>query len=259
MKWSPLLHSLILLLPTWWILPAAAENLEHTQQLLATKACANCDLSDAGLVFANLSKANLQGADLSNANLSRANLSQADLTGANLSGATLYGANLTGAKLNSTNFSGADLRGAYLTNTEVSSINLTNANLQGVIGLPSQVGNAKDFFTWALAASDAGQYGRAIENYTQAINIDPNLGAAYLGRSMAQYKIGNQQGALADSKKASELFLAQGDETGQQAASGFVALLETPQKEDKLSGGVGNVVSGLFSLGLSVLKLFVAF
>jgi uncharacterized protein YjbI with pentapeptide repeats len=260
MKHHPLSYPVLLLLaPLWMTAPAAAENIEHVQQLLATKACTNCDLSNTGLVFANLSKANLQGADLSNANLSRANLSQADLSGANLTGAILYGANLTGAKLNSTNLSGADLRGAYLSNTEVADINLSNANLQGVVGLPSQVGNAKDFFNWALTASEKGQYGRAIENYTQAISIDSNLGAAYLGRGLAQFRSGNQKAALADSKQASQIFLAQGDETGHQAASSFITLMETPSKEDKVSGGVGNIAGSVFSLGLSVLKMFVAF
>ena len=57
------------------IAPAPAENIQHTQQLLATRQCPNCDLSGAGLVLANLTGANLKGADLSRANLSRANLS----------------------------------------------------------------------------------------------------------------------------------------------------------------------------------------
>ena len=40
--------------------PATAENIQHTQQLLATKQCPNCDLSSAGLVLANLTGANLK-------------------------------------------------------------------------------------------------------------------------------------------------------------------------------------------------------
>jgi uncharacterized protein YjbI with pentapeptide repeats len=197
----------------------------------------------------------MQGADLSNANLSRANLSQADLSGANLTGAILYGANLTGAKLDSVNLSGADLRGAYLTQTSVEGIKLDQANLQGVIGLPPQVGNAKEFFNWALAASETNQHGKAIENYTQAIVLDPNLAAAHLGRGISQYKAGNKKLAIADSKRASDLYLAQGDDTGLQAANNFLTLLETPEKDNNPKGGVGNVVNSIFSLGLSMLRL----
>ncbi|HBB5570575.1 TPA: pentapeptide repeat-containing protein [Listeria monocytogenes] len=58
---------------------------------------------------ANLSYADLRRADLNGANLRGANLSYADLNGADLRGANLRGANLSYADLN-----GADLRGANL-------------------------------------------------------------------------------------------------------------------------------------------------
>ncbi len=255
MKWTTLLPAIVVAWPLFLSTPARAENLDQVQQVLSTRSCPQCDLSNAGFVFANLSKANLQGADLSNANLSRANLSQADLSGANLTGASLYGANLTGAKLNSAILVGADLRNAYLMNAQVTGINLAQANLQGIVGLPTQVGHADDFFSWAIAASDAKQYGRAIENYTQAIAINPQLGAAYLGRGMALYRIGNRGSALQDSKQAAQLFEATGDDEGLKAATAFSALIEKPEKDELAGNRVGNVVSSVFSLGLSALKL----
>ncbi|WP_052128495.1 pentapeptide repeat-containing protein [Neosynechococcus sphagnicola] len=176
------LATCVLLAPVWANTPAIAENLEDTRQLLATKNCPSCDLSNVGLVFASLAKANLMGADLSNANLSRANLSGADLRNANLVGANLVGANLGGANLSGANLTGADLRSSFMSNAQVQGTILSNANLQGVVGLPSQAGNAEDFFSWALAASDSRNYGRAIENYGQALRLDPKLAPAYLGR-----------------------------------------------------------------------------
>ena len=80
----------------------------------AYKGCPGCDLSMAGLVFADLNGANLYGADLRSA----------DLNGADLSGANLWNANLTGADLRGADLSGADLRGA----------NLDGANLNRAIG-----------------------------------------------------------------------------------------------------------------------------
>ena len=62
-------------------------------------ACERCDLTEAYLHGANLSKA-----DLSDANLSDANLSGADLGGAKLSRTNLSGANLFGANLRQPNF-----------------------------------------------------------------------------------------------------------------------------------------------------------
>lgn len=259
MKWTVLLPALILVAPLGACLPARAENIEHLQKLLSTHDCRQCDLSNGGFTFANFSKANLQGADFSNANLSRANLSFADLSGANLTGASLYGANLTGAKLNGTVLFGADLRNAYLTNAEVQNINLNQANLQGVIGLPKQAGHASDFFTWAIAASDTKQYGRAVENYTQALSLDPELAPAYLGRGIALFKMGDRDGALTDAKRASSIFKLKGDEEGLKAATAFSTMLETPEKDPFKPNKVGNAVTSIFSVGLSVLKLFVPF
>jgi uncharacterized protein YjbI with pentapeptide repeats len=259
MKWTVLLPSIVVVLPLSLSTPARAENLEHTQQLLQTRSCQQCDLSNAGLVFANLSKANLQGADLSNANLSRANLSQADLTGANLTGASLFGANLTGAKLNGTQFVGADLRNAYLGNAQVVGINLMNANMQGVVGLPTQVGHARDFFNWAIAASDAKLYGRAVENYSQAIAIDPEMGAAYLGRGMAMFQIGDRKGALVDAKQAAAVFEAKSDEEGLKAATAFAQLIETPEKDPLGGSKIGNAFMSILSGGLSLLRMFPLF
>ena len=60
------------------------------------------NLSQANLVFADLS-----GADLRDANLSQANLVYADLSGADLRDANLEWANLSGANLVGANLSGA--------------------------------------------------------------------------------------------------------------------------------------------------------
>jgi len=73
---------------------AAASDPAHVKQLIDTRSCANCDLSEANLAGFTLAKT-----DLSGANLRQANLYKATLTGANLTGADLTGANLSGAQL----------------------------------------------------------------------------------------------------------------------------------------------------------------
>jgi uncharacterized protein YjbI with pentapeptide repeats len=84
---------------------AIAANPDQIQQLMKTRECPGCDLTDATLMGAGLPGADLTGANLSNANLYGANLQGANLTGAVFNGANLKLANLAGA-------TGADLSGA---------------------------------------------------------------------------------------------------------------------------------------------------
>ena len=70
-----------------WGSPGMAYNEKQLQTLLATKACADCDLSNADVTGANLGSANLRRANLVNANLSGAKLKYANLRGAKLKNA----------------------------------------------------------------------------------------------------------------------------------------------------------------------------
>jgi len=76
---------------------ALAANAGQVQQLLSTKKCALCDLSDAQLGGKNLTGADVSGANLSNASLYGATLRNANLDGAVLNGADLRAADLKGA------------------------------------------------------------------------------------------------------------------------------------------------------------------
>ena len=78
--------------------PAWAEDPAAKKQLLDTRRCKGCDLSNADLHGAILELAQVQNAILDHANLYRANLKGADMTGARLGGTDLSGANLQYAK-----------------------------------------------------------------------------------------------------------------------------------------------------------------
>lgn len=65
------------------------EQQKHIKQLLATRECRGC----------NLTQVSLKGMDLQGVNLEGANLVGADLQGSKLGNANLKGANLTGANL----------------------------------------------------------------------------------------------------------------------------------------------------------------
>jgi uncharacterized protein YjbI with pentapeptide repeats len=236
-------------------LPAQAENFEHTQKLLSTKQCQNCDLTRAGLVFAQLSGANLSQANLMGANLSQANLMGANLAGANLVGASLNGANLSGAKLTGANLSSVDLRNAYLVGTDLTGTQLENALLQGAIGLTPTAGNASDFYRWGVEASTKKQYERAIENFNQTLARQPEFAPAQLGRGMARLQLGDQAGAIQDLDQASALFIRQGDTATAQSTQTLVTALKNPPKTPKQKDGNG-LGPAIFSVLGSLLKLF---
>lgn len=231
-------------------LRASAENAEHVRQLLSTRQCRGCDLSRAGLVFANLAGADLSGANLAGANLSQANLTGANLRGANLTQVSLSGANLNGAILTGANLGGADLRGAYLGNADLSGAQLENAALQGAIGLGPTVGRAEDFYRWALEEGDRRNYGRAIENFNQVLARKPDFAPAYLGRGIARSNLGDRAGAIADGEKAEALFTNLGDKNNQLIAQKFVEELKRPPDDVKGGNGIGIMLLNLAGVAL---------
>lgn len=106
------------------------EKLMNLEQLLDTKSCYGCDLSDV-----NLSGKNLKNADLEKANLSGANLEDADLKGANLKGAILVGANLKNANLKNADLYKANLTNADLTDANQNNVSFDDALVDQTIGL----------------------------------------------------------------------------------------------------------------------------
>jgi uncharacterized protein YjbI with pentapeptide repeats len=115
MLYSSSLFSAIALPLFLVIAQAAIAN--SVDQLLETRACPECELSNANLVEAKLNGANLSLAQMRAANLRKANLIGANLIGAYLKDASFQDANLrwanfTNADLENVDFRGADLRGA---------------------------------------------------------------------------------------------------------------------------------------------------
>ncbi len=233
------------------VAPIKAENLNHTNQLLATKQCSSCDLSNAGLIRANLTGADLRGADLTRANLSRADLSGADLSWANLSGTSLNGANLMGANLVGADLRGADLRGAQLSGANLIGANIDTRYIQGAVGIPDHAGTPEQFQSWAVAEGQKGNYRAAIGYYNQALTIDPEYGQAYLGRGVARFYLGDLDGALQDGQAASQLFEEQENTTAQQASQQFVEGVELAMipPEERLQARGGGVKQALMSVG----------
>jgi tetratricopeptide (TPR) repeat protein len=239
-------------------LPSQAESLSDLNQLLNSKKCSQCDLSNSGLVQANLIGVDLAQANLVGANLSQANLTGANLTGANLTGASLYGANLTGANLTGANLSGTDLRTAYVANANLTSVDLDSAHLEGIKGLSETAATAKQFHRWGVKEAERGNYNGAIANYRKAIKLDSELAPAYLGLAIIQYNFDHRAEAKANTAIAAKLFKKQQHELGYKTASDFQQKMDLIQQaEDKVTqqqGGMGGVGKFMGSVGSLLLQ-----
>jgi tetratricopeptide (TPR) repeat protein len=239
-------------------LPSQAESLSDLNQLLNTKKCSQCDLSNSGLVQANLIGVDLAQANLIGANLSQANLTGADLRGTNLTGASLYGANLTGANLTGANLSGTDLRNAYVANTNLTSVDLDSAHLEGIKGLSETAATAEQFHRWGVKEAESGNYNGAIAHYRKAIKLNPELAPAYLGLAIIQYNFDHRAEAKANTAIAAKLFKKQQHQLGYQTASDFQKKMDLIQQaEDNATekqGGMGNVGKFMGSVGSLLLQ-----
>lgn len=200
---------------------AQAEDLQQTQQLLTTRECQACDLSNASMVYGNLARVNLRNADLSYVNFSQVDLRGADLSNADLSGAVLFSANLQGANLQGANLQGADLRQAYLVGADLEGANLDNAFLQGAVGLTDAVMSLQMLYDMGLDEAERGNFEAASSYYTRILEIRPDTPAVFLARSLARYQVADVLGAIADANQAEQIFIDQGNEEGQLVAAGL--------------------------------------
>lgn len=70
--------------------------------------------------------------------------------------------------------------------------------VKGELGQKSEPSSPKDYFTRGLDYAKKGQYEKAIEDFSKAIDLDPKYGKAYMNRGIAYAKSGNSDKAAAD-------------------------------------------------------------
>ncbi|WP_331001045.1 tetratricopeptide repeat protein [Nostoc commune] len=61
-----------------------------------------------------------------------------------------------------------------------------------------------------------------MEDFNQAIKINPNLAEAYYNRGSVRFNLGDKQGAIADLQKAADLFQQEGKTQDYQDAIAIV-------------------------------------
>ncbi len=86
--------------------------------------------------------------------------------------------------------------------------------------------SAEDFFKRGVEKFLKGDYKGAIEDFDQALQLNPNSVDAYGNRCVACYRLGDRQGAIEDCQKAVALYLEQGKTKDYQYALKMLGRLQ---------------------------------
>ncbi|MBO3458376.1 tetratricopeptide repeat protein [Aetokthonos hydrillicola CCALA 1050] len=80
----------------------------------------------------------------------------------------------------------------------------------------------------SLGNSDfgSGKFVAAVTDYTHALEVNPNNAAAYYNRGEVRSKLGDKKGAIADLKKALDIFKSQGEQDNYQDALNHLKQLQ---------------------------------
>ncbi len=183
-----------------------ASTLQPLIQLLETKRCEGCQLTDADLAGADLRDGDLRGAQLRRANLSRAVLDGARLSGADLGFTSLLGASLRGADLRGARLEGTDLRQADLSGAKLDPGALAAAHWQGATGIDASQQSYGELHNAGVDASRQGHYPQAEQYFSDAIRRQPDAAISWVARGITRSEQGKTQLAAQDFTYAASLY-----------------------------------------------------
>ncbi len=88
--------------------------------------------------------------------------------------------------------------------------------------------DANAYYNRGLVLHELGDDLNAIWNFDRALQLNPRDGFAYLHRAGARYGLGDQPGTIQDLQLAAKLFQAQGDTANYQQAESLIKRLQQP-------------------------------
>jgi len=91
------------------------------------------------------------------------------------------------------------------------------------------------FLSLGNSCFGSGNYVEAMTDYTQSLQLNPDNAAAYYNRGEVRSKLGDKNGAIADLKKAVDIFQSQGEQDNYQDALNHLKKLQNslPQPSHK--------------------------
>ena len=229
---------------------AIAADQQDLIQLLESRQCRDCQLSDVDLTHADLRDADLQGAQLQRANLSQARLDGADLSGSDLSFTSLQGATLRGSDLRNSRLIGTDLRRTDLTGALLDQKALDQTHWDGARGVNQGARSHSGLHNAGVDAALAGRWREAEQLFNAAIKADPEEPLSWVARGLSRGEQGKDDLASRDLAHAGQLFADQGDMVkANQLKEASQHVYEIPNQPDSPSGnGVGSaLISGALS------------
>ena len=190
---------------------AIAADQQDLIQLLDTRQCRACQLSDVDLTHADLRDADLQRARLQRANLSQARLDGADLSGSDLSFTSFQGASLRGANLRNSRLMGTDLRRADLTGALLDQNALDQSHWNGARGFKKGALSHAGLHNAGVDAALDGRWPVAEQLFNAAIEANPDEPLSWVARGLSRGEQGKDELASRDLSHAGQLFANQGD------------------------------------------------
>ena len=229
---------------------AIAGNEEHLIQLLQSRQCQACQLSDVDLAHADLRDANLQGAQLRRANLSQARLDGADLSGSDLRFTSFRGASLRGTDLRKSHLMGTDLRQADLTGALLEQNALDQSHWNGARGVIPGARSHAGLHNAGVDAAQEGRWPMAEQLFGAAIQASPNEPLSWVARGISRGEQGKDDLASHDLAHAGQLFANQGDMVkAEQLEQASRRVYNSPNEPGAVNGnGIGSaILSGALS------------
>lgn len=190
---------------------AIAADQQDLIQLLESRKCRACHLSDVDLTHADLRDADLKRARLQRANLSQALLDGADLSGSDLSFTSFQGASLRGADLRMSRLMGTDLRRADLTGALLDENALDQSHWNGARGVSNGARSHAGLHNAGVDAAQEGEWPVAEQLFSAAIAANPDEPLSWVARGLSRGEQGKDDLASRDLVHASQLFINKGD------------------------------------------------
>ena len=232
-----------------------AADQQNLIQLLDSRQCRACQLSDVDLTHADLRDADLQRARLQRANLSQALLDGADLSGSDLSFTSFQGASLRGTDLRNSRLIGTDLRRADLTGALLDQNALDQSHWNGARGVKQGARSHAGLHNAGVDAAQSGRWPVAEQLFSAAIATNPDEPLSWVARGLSRGEQGKDELASRDLSHAGQLFADQGDMVKAdqlKKASQFVFDTEK-QTGSSRGNGIGSVLlSGALSTAQAI-------